>query len=156
MNREITEAQDWVVRSGSALQALNFARFGADVQALQMRVLAVGSCGEAFYFARDIEGADIGALQARVLSGRDGNVIYRFAKEVAGADAAACEARLLQVGAGAALYLFAREIGGANVLALYSRAKSSGFAYLSSNIQQSFSALCAHNRRGSHDRFIRA
>ena len=58
-----------ILESGSGVRALQFARDtpGADVKALEQRVLAVGSGHEAYVFAQHIPGANIRALYNRAI-----------------------------------------------------------------------------------------
>jgi len=52
----------------------------------QTRIIKCGSGYDAYKFARDVRGADIGALQNKVINDKYGHTAYEFAINVKGAD----------------------------------------------------------------------
>ena len=67
---------------------------GANIEALQARVLEVGSAIWCLLFARDIKGADIPALQSRVMARGTIEDLRLFATMIKGADKEAIRDRI--------------------------------------------------------------
>ncbi|MDD4878501.1 MAG: hypothetical protein PHO02_05700 [Candidatus Nanoarchaeia archaeon] len=77
MNDEQKEEQAKLLKKGDGAHCYFFAKCvqhvkGADIQALQERVIKFGNARVCWLFARNVSGADIEALQKRVLElGKD-------------------------------------------------------------------------------------
>ena len=64
----------------------------------QKELLSEGSGWDCHTFARDVPGADVDALQARVMEIGDGEDCCRFAIDVHGADIKTLQERVLEIG----------------------------------------------------------
>lgn len=117
---DIQALQQRLLEIGTGSEAFLFAKLvpGADVEQLEKRVLEVGDGYDAFLFADEINGADVPRLQQRVLEIGTGWDLYSFANEVSGADVEALQKRLLEVGTGDDAWRFAWKVQGADVEAL--------------------------------------
>jgi len=88
---------------------------------VQARILQEGSARDTYQFACHHPGADIPALQARLLSvcdGRESYLLANFAKDVDGADISSLQARILEIGFDFHALSYARDIPGADIPAL--------------------------------------
>ena len=123
----LAQEQIRILTVGTAGEAFQFARDvpGADIGALQERVLETGHAWHVILFAKHVRGADVSACQAMIL--KIGRHLSMFASKVPGADIAAMQARELEIGSERRLYEFARDVSGADVEALYARALTLGF-----------------------------
>ena len=166
---EQSQKQARILQDGSGFEAYQFASEvpGADIPALQARVLAVGESWD-LNFARDVSGADCASLQAQLLRGNSIRFIACFAREIPGADLATCQARVLEAGdsidvlqfaqipgvdvgqlqarmlkVGSPLhaYWFAFNVPESDVLALYAHAQAQNFKGMDSLERNHFAKL---------------